>query len=360
MAKDYYEVLGVQRNATAEEIEKAYKKKAKLHHPDKNLGDPQAAERFKEVQNAYETLMNVRSRATYDNKKPHEFYRNKSSSFKFTFNNDDVTEEFFGGSKHRGRNIQIRVEIELLEVLTGCTKIVKVKKRKRCISCDGKGNSYSKACLSCNGTGFKVASDAPFLVQNLCSACNGKGVTEIVRCLGCLGAGFTPQEDKLLNVTIPQGIDNGMSIRLVGEGEEAQKVTGINGDCLVVVLVKDHPIFKREGCNLLLDIPVSYTQCVLGSKIIIPTLAEQMMVEIPVGSQSNTRFRLKGKGLPDKKGNIGDLIAIIKIDAPKTVTGKYKEILEDLVKQERDNVSTRIQAWQKKLDEYTKRQNESR
>lgn len=354
MAKDYYEVLGLTRNASPEEIEKAYKNKIWLCHPDRCFGDPKAAEQFKEVQAAYEALINKKTgQANFTHQKT-----TQRNSFKFTF--EDVNEEFFGGSKVRGRNIQIRLEIELAEVYKGCTKQVKIKKRKRCIYCDGKGNSYNKVCVTCEGTGFRVSKDAPFMVQQTCGDCNGKGVTDVVRCLTCLGAGFVPEEDKLLNVTIPFGIGHGMSIRLAGEGEEPIKAaTGIKGDVLVVVLVKPHPIFKREDAtpsNLLVDVPVSYTQCVLGGKIFIPTLGESMEVQIPVGAQSNTRFRLKGKGLPDQRGKFGDLIATIKVESPPVISEDYKKALEELAKYEKEVITPKRAEWHKKLEAHNHEQ----
>lgn len=353
MSKDYYTVLGVSRTATVEEIKKAYRTLAKQYHPDRNPGDKDAEAKFKEVQEAYDTLSDMEKRAFYDRGAgPSMRFRKgrkpgPSPSPGFSF--EEVMEEFFGGSTFRGRNIQVRVEIELKEVLTGCTKTIKIKKRKRCMKCEGKGYSSSTQCMPCNGTGFKIATDAPFLVQTVCPDCEGKGVLKTVRCDECLGAGFTPMEDKMLNIQIPAGIANGMQVRLAGEGEEAQK-GGKPGDVLVVVLVKDHHIFKVEGPHLTVDIPVSYTQCALGGKINIPTITdEKIEVDIPAGSQSNTRFRLRGRGLPDPRGIVGDLVATIKVETPKELNEEYRKVLEQLAELEGRLVTPRRDAWAKKV-----------
>lgn len=345
---DYYATLGVEKTATLEEIKKAYRKLAKETHPDRNPGDTAAETRFKLVQEAYDTLSDSLKRAAYD--RPTMNFRSRKpprqpspgSSY------EDVMEEFFGGGAFRGRNIQVRVEIDLKEVVTGCTKPIKIKKRKRCIKCEGKGYSSSTTCMPCNGTGFRISTDAPFLVQTVCTDCEGKGVLKTVRCIDCLGAGFSPMEDKNLNVQIPPGLTSGMQVRLVGEGEDSQK-NGRAGDVLVIVLVKDHPIFRVEGSNLVVDIPVSYTQCVLGSKLSIPTIGgDKLETDIPAGAQSNTKFRIKRRGLPNQRGEMGDLVATIKVESPKEVNEEYKKVLERLSELEKEFITPRREAWAKK------------
>ncbi len=349
---DYYAVLGVEKSATLEQIKKAYRSLAKMWHPDRNPGDADAETKFKAIQEAHDVLSDSLKRATYDRRSEPSmnFRRRKPGPTPSPGSHfDEVMEEFFGGGSFRGRNIQVRVEIDLKEVVTGCTKQIKIKKRKRCIKCDGKGYSSSTSCMSCNGTGFKITTDAPFLVQTVCLDCEGKGVLNPVRCVDCLSSGFTPMEDKLLNVQVPPGLTSGMQVRLVGEGEDAQK-NGRAGDVLVIVLVKDHPIFRVEGSNLVVDIPVSYTQCVLGGKLKIPTISdEKVEVDIPVGAQSNTKFRLKRKGLPDQRGVMGDLVATIKVESPKDMDEEYKKTIEKLAELEGKIVTPRRAAWAKKI-----------
>lgn len=351
--RDHYEVLGVSRTASEEEIRKAYRKLARQHHPDMNPGDVAATERFKEVQLAYETLSDPAKRAAYDSYGPRMNFRRRPAASRpgpasggFSF--EEVMEEFFGGSSFRGRNIQVRVEIEFLDVLKGCTKAIKIKKRKRCARCTGNGFTEFSPCKICNGTGFKTVADAPFEFRTACEVCAGSGKAAVVRCGDCLGSGFTPMQEKSLEVTIPPGIDNGMQVRVVGEGEESQR-GGRPGDLHVFVLVKDHPIFRREGVNLTVDVPVSYTQLALGGEIEIPTLDQgNMKVSIPAGSQPNTRFRLKGRGFPSPKG-LGDILVTVKVETPKEPNEEYRKVLEQLAELEKANVTPRREAWAKKV-----------
>lgn len=347
---NHYEILGIVKSASQEEITKAYRKLSKQWHPDRNVGDDEAKAKYQHVQEAYEVLSDVQKRSLYDSPAPSMRFNRRPTPSNQDFSFTDVMEEFFGGSKTRGRNIQIRVEIDLVEVMTGCVKTVKVKKRNRCVKCEGKGYSSSMQCIACNGSGFKIATDSPFLVQTVCPDCEGKGVTKTVRCADCLGVGFSPAQDKTLNVQVPAGIGNGMSIRIAGEGEEPQKVMGIPGDVMVVILIKDHDIFRREVADLIVDIPISYTQVALGSKIEIPTLGdERIEVDIPVGSQSNTRFRLKGRGLPNMRGGTGDIIATVKVETPKNLDENYKKVLEQLAELEKNTVTPRREMWSKKV-----------
>lgn len=356
MPRNFYEVLGVDKASGPEEITKAYRKLSKQYHPDRNPGDDDALAKYREVQEAHETLSDPHRRSAYDLPNSQQrFNRGRRPPPNPGYHFNEVMEEFFGGSISRGRNIQIRVEVDLNEVMTGCTKLVKVKKRSRCVKCTGKGYSSSTVCQPCNGTGFKITTDAPFMVQTVCPDCEGKGVTKTVRCVDCLGAGFTPMQDKSLNVKIPGGIGHGMSIRIAGEGEEPQKAHGIPGDVLVVVLIKEHNIFRREGFDLVVDIPVSYTQVALGAKIDIPTLGgDKVEVQIPAGSQTNTKFRLKGRGLPDMRGSTGDILATVKVETPKTPDDEYKKVLEQLAELESKVVTPRREGWAKKVAQPSK------
>jgi len=348
--RDHYEVLGVSKTASAEEIKKAYRQAAKKHHPDANPGDDDASNRFKEVQSAYDVLSDPIKKSQYDS--GHTRFKQRtprpnrppSSSF------EEVMSEFFGGSKLKGRNVTVRIEIELKDVITGCKKYIKLKKRKPCGSCRGEGVSDFKTCTACTGTGFFQTFDAPFDVRHPCKSCGGTGKWDITKCSDCAGTGLLPgffESD--LEVNIPPGIESGMQLRYSGQGEESTRIGGQTGDAIIFILVKDHHIFTREGQNILLEVPLSYTQLVLGGEIELPTLAEGIIkVKIPAGSQSHTKFRIKGKGLPYGKG-IGDLIATVKVEVPKQIDDEYINILNKLSEMEEKIVTPRRDQWSKKV-----------
>jgi molecular chaperone DnaJ len=361
MARNFYEVLGVGKQATDEEIHKAYRQLAKKHHPDMNPGSAkEAAEKFKEVNLAYETLKDPHKRRQYDaGAGPGMHFRQRksrpTSPFGFgqggTGNSfDEVMEEFFGGSTFRGRNIQARVEIELKDVLTGIKKKIKIKRRGRCAKCNGLGFTEYTPCAHCEGLGFTSVNEPPFQMQTPCQVCGGTGKAAVVRCEPCHGQGFTAMKDHLIDVDIPAGMHGGMQIRLRGEGEYPQKGDK-KGDLIVFVLVKPHDIFIRENDNLVLNVPVSYSQVALGGTIILPTLSgSQVEVKIPPGTQSGTRFRIKGHGLPDARvqGHVGDMVAFIKVETPKDVDGEYAEVLAKLAEIEKHQVTPKRKAWAEK------------
>jgi molecular chaperone DnaJ len=262
------------------------------------------------------------------------------------FNYNDIVNEFFGGSNFKGRSIQFRVEISLKEVLTGCTKPITIKRRKKCLTCAGTGITGFSSCKNCQGSGFFKTQDSPFELQQACMVCGGTGKSDIVKCKDCLGQGFmVATEEKTINVKIPPGIENGMQIRIVGEGEPSLRHGGKAGDVIVFVLVKDFAPFSREGANLTLEVPVSYGQLCLGDSVEIPTLNEGVyLIKIPPGSQPNTKFRIKGKGLPIG-GSFGDLIATVKVEVPKNLDEEYRKVLESLIKMEKEFITPRRKAW---------------
>jgi molecular chaperone DnaJ len=359
MANDYYELLGVTRTATPQEIKSAYRKLAMKYHPDRNPGDKEAEAMFKRVQEAYDTLSDPGKRAYYNgngtpgptpgrrqSRRQRPFHQGASSEFQSIF------EEFFGGGVDRGRNIQVRVECELLEIVQGCHKTIQYKKRNRCTSCEGQGFTKFNPCGACGGSGFaQVTESNPFQFVQQCVHCHGSGKIAVERCSDCGGGGFTALLEKQLTVTIPPGIDNGMQVRVRGEGEEG-RLGSRTGDLFVVVLIKEHPIFKRNGADLVLDVPVSYTQLVLGQEIEIPTLKDGIVnVKMPVGTQSNTRFRLKGKGLPHLQTPtvLGDIIATVKVETPNELCDEYKELIEKLAEVEKKHITPRREAFAKKV-----------
>lgn len=362
--RDYYEVLEISISSSGEDIQKAYLKLAKKYHPDVNA-DEQASIKFKEIQNAYDTLSDPVKKSLYDlgrNKKSMHFrtrsprkprYESTSTSQHF----EDVMSEYFGStSTFRGRNIQIRVEISFEEAYAGCTRFVKIKKKKRCDSCDGSGFASFAPCHNCNGSGVvKSAINAPFMLNADCPACFGSGKAKTVACKNCQGGFSHEMAEKGVEVKIPPGFATGMQIRILNEGEESSKITGKTGDLFVIVLVKEHSLFKREAQNLILDVPVSYTQLVLGDTIYVPTITnEKYKIDIPKGCQTGTKFRIKNRGFPSPKG-LGDLIVTLKLEIPKDIKDNdYNELISKLSEMEKKHVSAKREEWTKKTSANSK------
>ena len=261
----------------------------------------------------------------------------------------NIWEEFFGGGQDRGRSIQIRVEIELKEVLTGTQKPIKLTQKGRCGKCEGKGFTEWQACHSCSGSGRSFRKQSPFNIFGTCPNCGGTGRSGTIKCQDCLGTSFTPIGEKIIEVDIPPGIDTGMQIRILDEGEPGRNGAK-NGDVFVIIVVKEHGLYIRQGKDIIVEVPVSYTQLALGDSITIPNLESRKIdFDIPPGTQSGTKFRLKGLGLPDLKGVKGDLIAIVRVEVP--TTPGYKSILEELAKHERENITPKREAFAKKVKE---------
>lgn len=353
--KNHYDVLGIEKNANEEDIKKAYRKKAKLHHPDVNPNDPQAINRFKELQEAFDVLSDPLKRSRYDSTANMKFRRRTSKQASTTsteaasgFGFD--MDELFGGSTFKGRNISVRVEISLEEVCKGCNKSVNIRKKKRCVKCSGIGFTGFKNCKNCNGSGISKVIDAPFNMQTLCQNCGGTGKESSIKCEDCLGHGQLPGYfETKLDVNIPMGIDHGMQVRVQGAGEEALK-GGRPGDVIIFVLVKEHKIFTRDLFDICIEVPISYTQLVLGDEIEIPTLDNEILkVKVPAGSQSHTKFRIKSKGIPNGKGKIGDLIATLKVEVPKILSEEYINVLKALQLQEKENITPRRQRWSENI-----------
>ncbi len=337
---DLYQILGISRNASQDEVRRQYRKLCKELHSDRNPGDPDADRKYKEVVNAYEILGDPLKRSSYDRGgQPTVNFRRSSPPPDFS----SIVEEMFGGgSSFRGRSIQVRVEIELLDVLTGCKKTIRFKKRHKCGKCSGNGYTSATPCGACLGTGFRSTMDSPFLVQSVCETCEGRGVTKIAKCGDCVGGGFTPPKEETIEVPIPAGIASGMQVRIAGAGEEPQRNQGRPGDVMVVVVIKEHKLFRRDNKDLLLDIPVSYAQIALGDKVECPTLTgEKIIIEIPAGTHSHTKFRLKNKGLSG-----GDMVITVKVETPKNIDAEYRSVLEQLMEIERKNITPKRVKWE--------------
>ena len=349
---NYYEILGVKNDASLDEIKSAYRKLAKQYHPDKNIGDEAAISKFKEVQAAYDVLGNPTEKARYDRFGPRikpNFKKRHTTSPNF----NSIFEQFFGGNaQQRGRSVQVRIEIDLLEVMSGCKKNIQVGVRDRCVTCRGEGCMDFEPCTACNSTGINQTHQDPFFqFQSVCSKCQGRGKVPSTKCEDCLGTGFGVIKTKDVEVDVPAGIESGMQLRFRGQGEDSRKVNGQPGDISVIVIVKDHDIYTRKGSDLHLEVPVSYTELVFGREIEITTLSkEKVNVKFPEGTQNNTRFRLKSRGLPDlKRGAVGDLIVTVKVEVPKNVTGEYKEVLQKLAELEKEHVTPRKKSFEESI-----------
>lgn len=335
-----YEVLNISSDSSFEDIDRSYREMAKKYHPDLNPDDPNSSKKFKEIQNAYELLKKIK-------KSNFQSFRYKSSSNKnkdFSFEVND----FFSKSVFKGRNVQIKLEITLFEVFTGCKKSVKVKKKKVCKSCNGSGFSDFISCESCEGKGYSQISDPPFMIKQGCKSCATTGRINIGKCVNCSGFGYSSYEDNFLDIDVPQGAEHRSQLVFSGLGEQSLK-GGQNGDLIVLIFIKDHEIFKREGVNLHLDALVSYTQLVLGGEIEIPCITgEKVSLKIPSFSKPN-KLRVKGKGLPGK-GGIGDMIVNLKLDIPKELNKEYLECLKNLSFLEEKYISNSRKAWKEKIN----------
>lgn len=333
---DHYKTLEVERTATQEEIKSAYRKKAMEYHPDRNPGDKEAETKFKEVQTAYDILSDPTQKSRYDG----SFNTHTSGHGYRPFGGiwDSVfTTGVSPTPVERGRNIQISIEIDLQNVLSGVTKTITIPKREKCGKCDGQGYTEYKPCAACHGSGKTAIKQSPFNIWMSCGTCRGTGRSGIVSCGGCSGHGFVNNGTVDLSVKIPPGIETGHQLRLSGYGEPSRKKEGQPGDLSVVMIVKEHKLFKRHGVNLTYEYPVGYAELCLGGTIEIPTLNGAAVVTIPPNTVDYTQFRLKGMGLPYFHGGKGDLIVVAKLTMPSLDSvNSNKELLQSMSKFEEE------------------------
>lgn len=336
---DYYDILGVEKNADEEAIKSAYRKKAMELHPDRNPGDKEAERLFKEVQTAYDTLSDPIQKSKYDGRRttsagPNPF----SGSHPFSGIWDSVfTKNTTQQPVDRGRNIQVNVEVELKDVLSGITKNIAIPKRKRCDKCTGNGYTEHKACKSCHGSGKTAIKQSPFNIWLSCSDCQGTGRSGTINCADCKGQGFLTTGNIEISVTIPPGVDTGYQLRLADYGEPSKKLEGKNGDLHIIIIVKEHKLFKRHGVNLTYEFPVGYAELCLGGSVEVPTLNGLAAITIPPNTLDYTQFRLKGMGLPYFHGGKGDLIIVAKLVMPAyNMINSNKELFQNISQFEKD------------------------
>jgi len=352
--RDFYEILGVTKSASDDEIKKAYRKLAIKFHPDKNPDDKAAEEKFKEAAEAYEILSNPEKRQRY-NQYGHAGVGGASGggggNYGGGMNMDDIFSQFgdifggggFGGGRSsgggrrvvRGSNLRVKVKLNLQEIAKGVEKKLKVNKFVNCGTCKGSGakNGTFDTCKLCNGSGVQVRTQQTFLgamqTQTTCSGCNGEGKTVKDKCNTCHGDGIIRAEE-VISINIPAGVAEGMQLSVGGKGNAAPR-GGINGDLLVLIEEEEHPELKRDGSNLFYDSYVNFADAALGTSIEIPTVDAKVKIKIEPGTQSGKVLRLKGKGLPDVNSyGTGDLLVNINVWTPQSLTPEEKKALETL------------------------------
>jgi molecular chaperone DnaJ len=350
MAKrDYYEVLGVERGVEPDEIKKAYRKLAGKHHPDKNPGDKSAEERFKELGEAYEVLSDPQKRAAYDQYGHAAFDRRSSpfgpgggfhdpfEIFREVFGGGNIFDDLFGGGRadpsqpRRGDDLRYDMEITFEEAAHGCEKEIKVTKAERCEACQGAGaepGSRTKSCPACGGRGQVVNSRGIFSIAQTCPHCQGAGRVIERPCAQCRGTG-RHERSSPIKLRIPAGVDTGSRLRSAGNGEAGLRGAP-SGDLYVVLHVKSHSIFQRDGDDLLCEVPVSFVHAALGADIEVPALEGKTTIKIPAGTQPGTMFRLKGKGVKNVQGyGRGDLHVRINVEVPTHLSAAQKAKLQE-------------------------------
>jgi molecular chaperone DnaJ len=341
--RDYYEVLGVERGVSEAELKKAYRRLAMKHHPDRNPDDKSAEEKFKEANAAYEILSDASKRAAYDQYghagvDPQMGGGGGGGSGNFSDIFGDVFSDFFGGARggsrggaQRGSDLRYTLELDLEEAVRGTTVTIRVPTLVGCKPCDGSGAKKGTnpiTCTTCGGIGQVRMQQGFFSVQQTCPRCHGSGKMIADPCTSCHGQGRV-EEHKTLSVKVPAGVDTGDRIRLTGEGE-AGSMGGPTGDLYVVVNVREHAIFQRDGKHLYCEVPISFADAALGGELEVPTLDGRVKLKIPDGTQTGKMFRLRGKGVaPVRGGGAGDLMCKVTVETPVQLNKRQRELLEE-------------------------------
>jgi len=375
--RDYYDVLGVERGASEGELKKAYRKLAMECHPDRNPDDPAAEERFKQVSEAYAVLADPEKRSRYD-RFGHAGVGGPGgggpgADFGDLGNFGDLFNDLFGdifgggggrggsrrGRGQRGADLRYNLEISLDDVLNGCEPRLKIPRMNRCGTCSGTGaaeGSKPSRCGRCEGTGQLVFQQGFFRVNRPCDACGGAGEVISNPCPTCRGAGRVEGQQSI-QVKVPPGIDEGARLRVTGEGE-AGVAGGPPGDLYVVMVMRAHPLFRREGTDLHLEVPVAFVHAVLGGEIEVPTLDGKVKLSIPEGTQSGRVLRLRGQGLPPLQPRLdpaqlkkmrGDLFVKVFVEVPTRLNARQRELLEEFAAQSGHEVSPATKGFVEKL-----------
>jgi molecular chaperone DnaJ len=357
--RDYYEVLGVARTASAAEIKKAYRRMAMKYHPDRNPDNPEIEEKFKEVKEAYEVLSDEGKRQAYDQfghagvQGSGGFGAGGGASFSDIFG--DVFGDIFGAGRGRrgparGADLRFDLEITLEQAVRGASVNITVPKYVNCATCDGSGakpGSRPETCSTCHGHGQVRMQQGIFTVEQTCPHCRGSGRIIRHKCDNCHGRGRV-RDEKTLKVKIPAGVDTGDRIRLAGEGELGE-AGAPPGDLYVQVHVRRHPIFERDGEHLYTEVPIDFATAALGGELEVPTLDGRVVLKIPPETQTGKLFRLKGKGVPYVRGGgAGDLLCRVVVETPVKLTRQQKELLEafrDTMQERPDEHNPKVKSW---------------
>ena len=372
--RDYYDVLGVQKNSSPEQIKAAYRKLAVKHHPDKNPGDKSSEEKFKEASEAYHVLSDKERKQNYDNF-GHAAFENGAGgrggfgNFDFSSHFSDIFEDFFGDfggggrgrrsrkSNFRGSDLRYDLSITLEEAYNGKKQDIKFSTSEKCNTCSGSGSKPGHdagSCSMCGGHGQVRSSQGFFTVQQTCPQCSGTGEEITNPCNSCGGQG-KKQTSKRLSVTIPKGVDDGTRIRLAGKGEAGSRGAG-SGDLYLFINVYSHELFKRSDENLFFEYPVSIADAALGTSLEIPTIdGAKAKIKIPAGTQGGKQFRLKGKGMPYMRGSgNGDLYVQVNTEVPVSLNKEQKELLEKFRKIENEKSNPSIKKFFQKAKSFWK------
>jgi len=368
--RDYYEILGIERDASSDAIKKAYKRCAMKYHPDRNPGDAEAEQRFKECAEAFEVLSDAEKRQRYD-RFGHEGLRGAGmhdfsgmgASDIFSMFEDLFGDMGFGGGfggrgggprARRGYDLETQIAIELDDVVHGTTEEIEFTRQDKCETCSGSGakaGSSPETCATCGGQGRVAVRQGFFQMVRPCPHCEGEGRIIKDKCEDCKGTGKKPRHRKL-EVKVPAGIQDGQIIRVPGEGEPGDK-GGPTGDLHVVVRIRNHDLFQRNGDDLVLQMPISFSQAALGAEVEVPTLGDPRMLSIPKGTQHGRMFTIRGGGLPNlRTGRSGDLVVQVGIEIPKKMSKRQEELLREFAETEDHKVMPESKGFFEKIKTY--------
>ena len=364
--RDYYEVLKISRDATKEEISTSYRKLAIENHPDKNPGDEEAIARFKEAAEAFEVIHDDEKRARYD-RFGHAGMQGGGGGGDSHFSDIqdifDVFGDLFGGGGrrggrrrvHKGEDVRCTATLDLFEAARGCDKTIKFERSRKCNTCGGGGarpGTTPQSCDYCGGRGQVLQSAGILRVQTTCPSCRGAGKVIKDPCRPCRGSGYTAERVER-TISIPAGVDDGMRVRVPGEGQPSPN-GGPAGDCYCFLEIEEHPLFQRDGAHLICRLPLTYSQAVLGATVEVPTLDGRENFEIHPGTQPGEVYHLRGRGMPDPHGGRrkGDLLIQVDLEVPETITEQQEKLLRELAETEQANVSSHRKGFFEKLYGY--------